>query len=157
MTLKAQQRWNDDKAKFVVYDGFKFPFEDEYFDVIYSVATIQHIEKNIAFLLFREIFRVLKTHGHAILHFLAVDHIPNSIIPFDEECWNHINGKKNTHWHHYYSYDELFVLFSKIIGVDELDIRFDKTRYFVHFSKGTGNKIKRKELIELFDVKKKLL
>src|SRR5438270_146127 len=68
IATRARERLPDPRAGFVVYDGFKFPFEDSSFDVIYSCAVIQHIEKHVAFLLFREIYRSLAVGGHAVLH-----------------------------------------------------------------------------------------
>ena len=139
MIARAQERFSHPSARFELYDGFHMPFSDSYFDVVYSVAAAQHIEKHVAFLLFEELHRVLAPGGHAIVHLLAVDHIPRSEVTYHEECWNHIDGVP-THWHHYYSFDELFVLFSEAIGVDELDIRYQDDSFLVHFSKDTGRR-----------------
>jgi ubiquinone/menaquinone biosynthesis C-methylase UbiE len=147
MIRRAQERFSDPKAQFVLYDGFNFPFSDNYFPVIYSCAALQHIEKHVAFLLMREIYRVLAPQGHAILHFLSVNHMPHNGIPYEQECWNIINNVE-THWHCYYSFDELFILFSELIGVDDLDIQHNESfnSFFVHFSKNTQRKFLREDL-----------
>jgi ubiquinone/menaquinone biosynthesis C-methylase UbiE len=148
MIRRAQERFTDQRVEFVLYEGFQFPFPNGHFHVVYSVATLQHIEKHIAFLLLRELYRVLAVGGHAVLHFLSVYIIPNSPAPYDTECWNHINGAQ-THWHHYYSFDELFVIFSQLIGVDDLDIRYLNESFWVHFSIGTGRRVLRPEVLSL--------
>jgi ubiquinone/menaquinone biosynthesis C-methylase UbiE len=147
MVRRAQERFSDPRSQFVLYDGFHFPFSDDYFPVIYSCAALQHIEKHVAFLLMREIYRVLAPQGHAILHFLSINHMSQNNIPYEQECWNIINNTE-THWHFYYSFDELFIIFSELIGVDDLDIWPDPSfsSFFVHFSKGTQRKFLRENL-----------
>ena len=150
MVKRAQERFSHPSARFVVYDGFNAPFEDGYFGTIYSVAAMQHIEKHVAFLLFEELYRILSVGGHAVIHLLAVDHIPDGAAAYREECWNHVRNVP-THWHHYYSFDELFVLFSRVIGVDDLDITYqeESRSFLIHFSKATGNAYLRPELPSL--------
>jgi ubiquinone/menaquinone biosynthesis C-methylase UbiE len=150
MIKRAQERFSHARAKFTLYDGFRFPFPDDYFQTLYSCAVIQHIEKHIAFLLMQEMYRVLAPGGHAVLHFVSVHYMPHGPLTFEQECWNHINNI-NTHWHHYYSYDELFVIFSQMIGVDDLDIRLHISPdfFYVHFSKKTGRKFLRPEVPRL--------
>lgn len=148
MIRRAQERFSDPRARFVLYDGFKIPFDEGYFDTVYSVAAMQHIEKHIAFLLFEELYRVLKPGGNAIIHLLAVDHIPGSSPSYHDECVNHVNNAP-VHWHHYYSFDELLVLFSDVIGVDDLDLSYNDTSFWVHFSKATGQRYLRSDLPSL--------
>lgn len=148
MIRRAQERFTDPRARFVHYDGFRVPFDDQYFDTIYSVAAMQHIEKHIAFLLFEELYRVLTPGGHAVIHLLAVDHIPGSTPNYHDECLHHVNNSP-VHWHHYYSFDELFVLFSDVIGVDDFDLTYIDKSFWVHFSKGTGRRYLRPELPSL--------
>ena len=148
MIRRAEERFSDPRARFVLYDGFKIPFDNGYFDTVYSVAAMQHIEKHIAFLLFEELYRVLAPGGHAVIHLLAIDHIPGSTPNYHDECMNHVNNAP-VHWHHYYSFDELFVLFSDVIGVDELDLTYIDQSFWVHFSKQTGRRYLRAELPSL--------
>jgi ubiquinone/menaquinone biosynthesis C-methylase UbiE len=147
MVRRARERLSDPRAAFVVYDGLRLPFPDDGIPVIYSCATIQHIEKHAAFLLMRELHRVLAPGGHVVLQLLSVHHMVRSAVSFDTECWNHVTNAPE-HWHHYYAFDELLVLLSDLIGVDDLDIREHPGRddFFVHFSKGTDRKFLRPEL-----------
>lgn len=147
---RARERVSDPRATFTVYDGRHLPFPDAAFDVIYSCATIQHIEKHAAFLLMRELQRVLRPRGHAVLHFMSVHFIPREPRTYDEECTNHVEGRP-VHWHHYYSLDELFTNFHELLEVDELAIEpiDDYGSFFVHFSKGTGRRFADPRLPEL--------
>jgi ubiquinone/menaquinone biosynthesis C-methylase UbiE len=146
MIQRAQERFQHPAARFQLYDGLTMPFQDAYFDVVYSVAAMQHIEKHIAFLLFEEIHRVLRKDGHALLHLLSVDHIMNTPWSYHDECMNHVRNVP-THWHHYYSFDELFVLFSHSIGATDLDIVYQPPgNFLVHFSKGGERPFRRPEL-----------
>lgn len=144
----ARERLADPRASFVVYDGLRLPFPDDRYATIYSCSAIHHIEKHVAFLLFRELYRILAPGGHAVLQFLALEHMARAMTPYDTECWNHIHGNVDAYWHHYYGFDELVVLFSELIGVDELDIQpaFGDISFFVHFSKKTGRRFLRPEV-----------
>lgn len=151
MITRAQERFRDPRARFVLYDGLHIPFEDGELQVIYSCAAIQHVEKHVAFMLLKELHRVLADGGHAVLQLLSVEHIPYGVSSYEQECLNHINNVP-THWHHYYSFDELFVLLSKVIGVRELDIVYKEVPFhslLVHFGKGTGKQFRRPELPDL--------
>jgi len=139
MTEKARERWQDPRASYALYDGLSIDLPDDSFDNIYSVACIQHIEKHHAFIIFQELLRILKPGGHATLHLLSIHFLPRAMVPYQEECLNHIHNVP-THWHHYYSYDEIFVLFSEVLKVTDLDIRLHGTSFWVHFSKGTDRR-----------------
>ncbi|MEZ5502730.1 MAG: class I SAM-dependent methyltransferase [Halioglobus sp.] len=144
MTEKAQQRWQDPRASYMVYDGQSINLPDDMFDNIYSVACIQHIEKHHAFIIFEELLRILKPGGHATLHLLSIHFLPKVKKPYREECLNHIN-QVPTHWHHYYSYDEIYVLFAEILQVTDLDIQLRGTSFWIHFSKNTEHRFHSEE------------
>jgi GT2 family glycosyltransferase len=148
MTRRARERYAPARAAHVVYDGQVFPFASGQFDLIYSVATIQHIQKDAAYLLLRELHRALAPGGHAVLHFLSVHAIPASEVPFELECQYHL-ANTETHWHFYYSFDELFTLCAEWLGVSDLDIRLEDNSFWVHFSKDTGRAFLRPELPDL--------
>jgi SAM-dependent methyltransferase len=135
MIKRASERWTDPRARYVQYDGLHVPIDDNYFDNIYSVACIQHIEKHHAFLILQELLRTLKPGGHATVHLMSVHRLANPERPYDQECWNHVNSAPR-HWHHYYSFDEIVVLLSEALGVSDLDIKFYRRNFWVHFSKG---------------------
>jgi ubiquinone/menaquinone biosynthesis C-methylase UbiE len=139
MIDSARQRWSDPRAQYVLYDGLHVPLEDDSFDNVYSVACLQHIEKHHAFLAIKELMRLLKPGGHATLHLISIHHLPQSGRTYEQECWNHVNNV-DTHWMHYYSFDEILVLFSDALGVSELDVKYYRTSFWVHFSKGTSRR-----------------
>jgi ubiquinone/menaquinone biosynthesis C-methylase UbiE len=148
MIRRAKERWTDPRARWVLYDGAHFPFPDRHFQVIYSCAALQHVEKHHAFFVFKEIHRVLASHAHAVLHLLPtqlMSRVPTSV---EEECRNHVENRTEAHWHHFYSHDEVIEVFSNAIGVEDLDIQLDERHIglFVHFSKGTGRRFLRNDL-----------
>ena len=136
MIEQAQERWRDDRASYVLYDGLRVPLENDSFDNVYSIACLQHVEKHHAFLAMKELVRILKPGGHGTLHLISIHHLPQVQRPYARECWNHVNNA-DEHWMHYYSFDEILVLFSHALGVTDLDIKYHRTSFWVHFSKGT--------------------
>lgn len=129
----------EDRHEFVHYDGVTVPFPDDSLDYIYSVACIQHIPKPYAYNLFFEIQRLLKPGGFAALHMLAFSSIPalvkSSGQPFRAEVEKQLHNRAG-HWHHFYSFDELFHLLSDGVGVDLLDIQEGPETIWACFSKG---------------------
>lgn len=132
----AKERWSDARACYALYDGLRAPFRDGSFDNVYSVACIQHIEKHHAFLVMMELFRILKPGGHGTLHLASVHRLARAPQPYGQECWNHVTNA-DWHWMHYYSFDELYVLFAEVLHVSDLDIKLYRSNFWVHFSKGT--------------------
>lgn len=61
----ANKNYSDSKTSFLHGDGDTIPCEDNYFDVVISFETIEHIENYDKFV--AEIFRVLKKDGLFIL------------------------------------------------------------------------------------------
>jgi ubiquinone/menaquinone biosynthesis C-methylase UbiE len=55
--------------RFLKTSGFKMQLEDEMFDFAYSVLTLQHLEKEDAYAVLCEIYRVLKIGGRAFFSF----------------------------------------------------------------------------------------
>ncbi|KRB54322.1 class I SAM-dependent methyltransferase [Flavobacterium sp. Root186] len=68
------------QAFFSLYDGNKFPFEDEYFDKIFTVNTIYFWQEPEKLLL--EIYRVLKPNGNFCLTFAEEDFMKQ--LPFTQ-------------------------------------------------------------------------
>lgn len=148
MIERAQERLGkDNPATFTLYDGLNIPYADDMFDNIYSVACLQHIEKSHAFLLFKEMQRVLKPTGYVTFQVLSVHHIIDCPIPYETECLNQIN-QVDAHYHYYYSFDELFVIFHKILKVKNLDIQHNESGFWVSFSK-TGKDFINEQLPQL--------
>jgi ubiquinone/menaquinone biosynthesis C-methylase UbiE len=154
MIEHARERWSDPRAGYVLYDGLHVPLEDDSFDNVYSVACLQHIEKHHAFLVIKELMRLLKRGGHATLHVVSIHQLPVSGRTYEEECWNHVNNV-DAHWMHYYSFDELFVLFADALGVTHLDIKYYRSSFWVHFSKGTGRRFMSDDVVHEYFLNRK--
>jgi SAM-dependent methyltransferase len=115
MVEKAKQRlgqsadFTSGKLTLSTYDGVTFPFGDRSFDLIYSVAALQHIPKPFVYNLLFEIKRVLRPDGHAILHFLPFTSLKyqEKMVPWRNEISNQITNTQGPHWHHFYSREEL--------------------------------------------------
>jgi ubiquinone/menaquinone biosynthesis C-methylase UbiE len=135
----AKARWSDPRASYVLYGGLRVPLADNSFDNIYSIACLQHIEKHHAFLVLKELVRLLKPGGHGTVHLLSVHHVQTTRASMEQESWKHVLDT-NTHWMHYYSFDEIVVLFSYGLGVSDLDVKYWGTSFWVHFSKDTTPK-----------------
>jgi len=68
----------NNQVSFRLYEGFKIPFSDNYFDKIFTVNTIYFWENPLSFI--TEIYRVLKTNGILILSFAQKDFMKK--LPF---------------------------------------------------------------------------
>jgi len=141
----AEQRWSDPRASYIVYGGLRVPLADDAFDNIYSIACLQHIEKHHAYLVLKEMVRLLKRGGHGTVHLMSVHHLPTTGGSMEQEAWKHVLNT-NTHWMHYYSYDEIVTLFSYGLGVTDLDVKFWGTSFWVHFSKDTPKKFHHRDV-----------
>jgi SAM-dependent methyltransferase len=155
MIERASQRWTDPRARYVLYDGLRIPLQNDSFDNIYSVACIQHIEKHHAYLVMKELLRILKPGGHCALHLVSVHHLPQMSRSYEEECWYHVNNT-DAQWMHYYSYDELYVLFSEALGVTNLDIKLYRTSFWLHCSKGTEQRFASDDVEHTYFLNRKL-
>lgn len=152
---RARERWHDDRARYVLYDGLRVPLEDDSFDNVYSVACLQHVEKHHAFLAIKELVRLIKPGGHGTLHLISIHHLPTVTRSYEEECWNHVNNV-DEHWMHYYSFDEIYVLFAHALAVSQLDIKYHRTSFWVHFSKGTKRRFVSDEIEQAYFLNRKL-
>jgi SAM-dependent methyltransferase len=109
MSAKAQQRLGDHPPyEYQVYDGITIPVANRSFDLIYSVACLQHVPRPYVFNLFFEIRRLLKSRGFAVLHFMSTDALPRQELhmPWRTEIDMQIQGREG-HWHHFYTRNEL--------------------------------------------------
>jgi ubiquinone/menaquinone biosynthesis C-methylase UbiE len=140
---------DDARFEFVHYDGITVPLPGRTFDYIYSVACIQHIPKPFAYNLFYEVQRLLKPGGFACLHMLAFSHLAVEPElcgrPFRAEVVKQLENAKS-HWHFFYSFEELFYVLSNAVGVGLLDIQEEKGVIWACFSKEAGRKYYRQEL-----------
>jgi ubiquinone/menaquinone biosynthesis C-methylase UbiE len=128
MIEKAKQRLARDGVdttalEFVHYDGIDAPLEDDTFDLVYSVASLQHAPRPFCFRALEEANRVLKPGGHAFVHLLSYAHVGNPFTAeqFNEEIVRQIRGGEG-HWHHFYTREELDKVLGFVIGVHGLRI-----------------------------------
>jgi ubiquinone/menaquinone biosynthesis C-methylase UbiE len=126
MIAKAKSRLGQrPRFSFVHYNGVDVPLPDKSFDIIYSVAALQHVPKPYVYNLFLEIHRLLNDDGHAVIHLLGFKSIPQQeqLVPWRDEVRNQVH-KVTAHWHHFYSAEELqFIL--PVSGFKHVDIRED--------------------------------
>jgi ubiquinone/menaquinone biosynthesis C-methylase UbiE len=111
----------DSRLGFLLYDGVSIPLRDDSVDYVYSVAALQHVPKNYVYNLLFEIKRILAPDGFCALHFLSYSHIANHCVPFVEEVQNQL-ASRAVHWHHFYSFDELFYVLADGVGAKQIDI-----------------------------------
>jgi len=63
--------WDKANLSFVKNDGYTIPFDDECFDLVYSVSSLQHMPREVVASYIRETVRVLRTRGRMFMEFLA--------------------------------------------------------------------------------------
>jgi ubiquinone/menaquinone biosynthesis C-methylase UbiE len=116
---------------FIHYDGLHVPLPDDSLDLIYSVASLQHVPKPYVYNLFFEIRRLLKSDGYAVIQLLGFKLLPKQekLFPWrDEIRWQVY--KIEGHWHHFYSAEEL----QHILHASEfkhIDIRDGESIWFL--------------------------
>jgi SAM-dependent methyltransferase len=120
MIEKAKSRVGEkSNFAFVHYDGVNVPLPDGSFDLIYSVASLQHVPKPYVYNLFFEIRRLLAETGHAVIQLL------NFKGPTSETWRAEIRQQVHRspgHWHHCYTVEELeFAV--RASGFSHVDIR----------------------------------
>jgi SAM-dependent methyltransferase len=109
---------------FVHYDGFQVPLPDHSLDLIYSVASLQHVPRPYVFNLFFEILRLLKHDGYAVIHLMGVKHLRHHTetrSTWLDEVQRQI-CQTVAHWMHYYSAEELQAVFCAT-GFGHFDVR----------------------------------
>jgi len=65
VVTEAKKKYNKNNLNFKKMDAVELPFEDNYFEVVVSLETIEHIENYMKFV--KELKRVLKPGGQLIL------------------------------------------------------------------------------------------
>ena len=129
MIDKARERLERDcvdtsAIEFVHYDGVNAPLPDDSFDVIYSVASLQHAPRPYCFRALMEAHRLVKPSGTVYIHLLAYSHFETYMTPqhFDLEIAQQIRGIEG-HWHHYYTQAEIEAVLKYGIGASRADVR----------------------------------
>ncbi len=143
---------DDPRMEFLLYDGVTVPLRDDSLDYVYSVAALQHVPKVYVYNLLVEIRRILSPTGFCALHLLAYSHIRNNYPPFAEEVRNQL-ARRPVHWHHFYSFDELFYVLADGLALRQVDIVDGDMSIFCAFGK-TGPSLRRSELAEEVHVRR---
>ena len=152
MLEKAKERLRRDDVKgeaieFLLYDGKTIPLEDESLDFVYSVASLQHVPRPFMFQVLLETYRVLKNGGRCYIHLLAYSHFKqhSDRTRFAGEVRQQVHEQAG-HWHHYYTFDELYYVASYGIEATQIDIVEDGGSLYLTFGKGFDRKYARAEL-----------
>ncbi len=127
MLAKARERiGGDPHYDFLHYDGLTVPRPDASLDFIYSIAAIQHIPKIYVYNLFFEFKRLLKPNGFAAIHYLPFTDLKKQSehIPWRDEVTRQINNVPS-HWHHFYSVEELECVLRDGTGFAHVEARPD--------------------------------
>lgn len=71
-SIALAQKRNISNADFRAFDGFRIPFSDEEFDVVFTSMVFHHVEHRLHGGLLEDIGRILKLHGR----FYSFEHNP---------------------------------------------------------------------------------
>lgn len=136
----------DARLEFVLYDGVTIPLADDSLDYVYSVASLQHVPKVYVYNLLLEIKRILSPHGYCCLHLLSCNNIRehSKLVPFAQEIRSQLLGE-DTHWHHFYAFDELLAVLADGIEAKQIEIVDGEVSIWASFAK-TGNTFRRQDL-----------
>jgi len=136
----------DPRLEFLLYDGIKIPLPDESVDYVYSVASLQHVPKVYVYNLLLEIKRILAPSGYCCIHLLSCNNIRehSKLVPFAQEISSQLHGE-DTHWHHFYAFDELFCVLADGVEAKQIEIIDGEVSIWASFAK-TGERFRRAEL-----------
>jgi phytanoyl-CoA hydroxylase len=141
-----RDRVTDARLEFLLYDGVTIPLPDDSVDYVYSVAALQHVPKVYVYNLFLEIKRVLSPTGFCSIHLLSCNNIRehSRSVPFAQEIGSQLRGE-DTHWHHFYSFDELLCVLADGVEAKQIDIVDGEVSIWASFGK-TGSTYHRPDL-----------
>lgn len=136
----------DSRLEFLAYDGMQIPLPDSSVDYVYSVAALQHVPKVYVYNLFLEIKRILSPTGFCGIHLLSCNNIRehSRVVPFEREMANQLGGE-DTHWHHFYSFDELLCVLADGVEAKQIDIVDGEVSIWASFAK-TGPPFHRSDI-----------
>jgi ectoine hydroxylase-related dioxygenase (phytanoyl-CoA dioxygenase family)/SAM-dependent methyltransferase len=131
-----RDRVDDPRLEFLLYDGVTIPLPDNSVDYVYSVAALQHVPKVYVYNLFLEIKRILAPNGYCGIHLLSCNNIRehSRAVPFAQEIGSQLRGD-DTHWHHFYSFDELLCVLADGVEAKQIDIVDGEVSIWASFAK----------------------
>jgi SAM-dependent methyltransferase len=137
---------SDPRVEFLLYDGVTIPLPDDSIDYVYSVASLQHVPKVYVYNLFVEIKRILAPSGYCCIHLLSCNNIRehSKLVPFAQEIQSQLRGE-DTHWHHFYAFDELLCVLADGVGAKQIEIVDGEVSIWVSFAKA-GETFRRTDL-----------
>lgn len=148
MIEKAKERLRrdgvtDPRLEFMAYDGVAIPLPDDSVDYLYSVAALQHVPKPYVYNLLLEFKRILSPSGFCAIHLLSCNNISehSRLVPFAQEIGSQLRGE-DTHWHHFYSFDELLCVLADGVEARQIEIVDGEVSIWVSFGK-SGPKFRR--------------
>jgi SAM-dependent methyltransferase len=143
-----RDRVADPRVEFLLYDGVQIPLADASVDYIYSVASLQHVPKVYVYNLFLEIKRLLSPTGFCCIHLLSCNNIRehSRSVPFAQEIGSQLRAE-NTHWHHFYAFDELLCVLADGVEAKQIDIVDGEVSIWVSFA-ANGPTFHRQELAD---------
>lgn len=127
---------SDARLEFLLYDGITIPLPDHSIDYVYSVAALQHVPKLYVYNLFLEIKRILSLTGFCSIHLLSCNNIRehSRVVPFAQEIASQLRGE-DTHWHHFYAFDELLRVLADGVEAKQIDIVDGEVSIWTCFAK----------------------
>lgn len=125
----------DPRLEFLLYDGVTIPLPDGSVDYVYSVASLQHVPKLYVYNLFLEIKRILSPGGFCGIHLLSCNNIGEHTraVSFAQEIGSQLRGE-DTHWHHFYAFDELLCVLADGVEAKQIDIVDGEVSIWISFS-----------------------
>lgn len=137
MIAKARTRLTDPRFSFTHYDGLNVPLPDNSFDLVYSIASLQHVPKEYVYHLFSEIRRLLKPDGRAVLHLLSMKHLQH-VINHGRSWETFVQRQIDPGVApslHLYSIDEVRICLEVGVGASDVEIKELLTALYVKFGK----------------------
>ncbi len=141
MIEKARERLQRDAVdrsavEFVHYDGIDAPVPDSSFDLIYSVACLQHAPRPYCYRALMEAQRMVRPGGTVMIHLLTHSHFRQYMTPaaFRADVDQQIRMQEG-HWHHYYSADEIDAVLKSGLAAQQPRIQEHAGSLYFSFSK----------------------
>lgn len=86
MIKKAVSHNRSKNVFFVSNDGKSLPFENDFFDLVYSVLVFQHMPRKMFLQYLKEVKRVLKPTGNFFFQ-IPIDDLNQKIFPSEKNPW----------------------------------------------------------------------